>query len=309
LHYLKDKIQEQGVEVLYLDTDGIILNDNGQDLTQKLNNLIQEWSKDRFGKLSSITIEKSGTFEKLFILALCRYLGYLRTSKGLEREEKGLQLKRADSTNYIAKFQEELFNKIWDKQTQEQIMEFIKSEMERIKTLPIIDISFPAKLGRKIEDYKTIVTNSSGTVYSKKPPIFVQAYQNTQKLNPKWRKSLGDLFYWIYCENNGEVIPLAFDENNQDLIKKICWQKQIQRNVLSIIEPIFIAKNWDNPFIPKKIKREKMNEISEIDNQIELLNKRKQELQTKNNSPLSSGHSEIMDNKDIKKVIVPYYEE
>jgi hypothetical protein len=85
--------------------------------------------------------------------------------------------------------------------------------MERIKTLPIIDISFPAKLGMKIEDYKTEVINKLGKTYTKKPPIFVQAYLNTLKINPKFKKQVGENFYWIYCnDQDNKLIPLAFDE-------------------------------------------------------------------------------------------------
>jgi DNA polymerase elongation subunit (family B) len=268
LHYLKDKLEENKYKVLYTDTDGCIVNDSGKDLSDMLNKLIQDWSMARFNKPSSITIEKKGTFKKLFLLTLCRYKGWIETPTGLKEEVKGVQILRKDSTQYIAKFQDILIEKIFNKETKEQIIEFIKSEMERIKTLPLLEIAFPARIGRQLDEYKTEVTNKSGNTYNKKPPVFIQAYQNMQKISPKWKKPLGDLFYWVYVTKDNEMMPMAFDEETQNLIKDVCWKKQIERNITNIVQTIFDAKHWENPFVPKKVKREKKNkEIIEPSNE------------------------------------------
>jgi DNA polymerase elongation subunit (family B) len=265
LHFLKDETNKLGYKVIYTDTDGLIVSDNGKDLTDILNDLIQQWSKLRFNKVSSIKIEREGIFEKLFINTLCRYKGLLRTKKGLKPEVKGLQMKRKDSTIFIAKFQEEIINKIFNKENYENIVEWIKSEIEKLKTLPMEDISFPARLSQKPELYKTEVTNTKGKTYTKDPPIFVRALKNTELLTGK-TKRIGELFYWCYVKSEEpKKNVLAFDNKFKEHIKEIDYDKMVERNIFNIVEPIFIAMQWDNPFIPMKVKRTgKKKEITNL---------------------------------------------
>jgi len=263
LHYLKDETDKQGYKVLFTDTDGLMVADKGKDLSLFLNDLIQKWSIERFKKSSTITIEREGMFLDLFISTMCRYIGHLQTKMGIKEEIKGLAIKRRDSTIFTSIFQKEIFNRIFKKETQEQVVEFIESEIERLKTLPKLEFAIPAKLAMKPELYKTSVTNKKGKTYNKLPPIFVSALKNAQEMLPKFKKRVGEKYWWIYCYNkNKEIIPLAFDEKNQDHIKDICWSKMVRRNILTIIEPIFIGMKWDYKFVPKKVKREK--KITEI---------------------------------------------
>lgn len=312
LHYLKDKLEEENILVLYVDTDGILCNDNEVDLSDKLNNLIQQWSQERFNKPSSIKIEKEGSFDKIFILTMCRYIGYLKTKKGIKKEVKGLQMKRKDSTNYISELQEIILNKIFDKSTQEQIIDFIKSEMERIKELPILDISFPAKLSQNIEEYKTSVTNAKGLTYNKKPPVHVQALLNTKKILPNFNKGIGENYYWIYAYNeNKETIPMAFDKDNLGHIKDIAWEKMIERNITNIIAAIFEAKQWDiSALIPQKVKKERKKKGDNLENKTDILSTLPKDIKKEINNEqdildnLSKGGL-LKENKEIKS----YYTE
>lgn len=258
LHYLKDKLNELGYKVIYVDTDGCIVDDNGKNLSDIINNLIQEWSKERFNKPSSITIERKGIFKKLFVLTMCRYKGWIETSSGLKEEIKGAQIKKKDSTIFISTFQDTLIEKIFAKETEQGLVDFIANEIERIKTLPLEEIAFPNSIGKEIDEYKTEVTNKLGKTYSKKPPIFVQAYQNAQKLNNGFNKALGESFLWVYCLNeNKEIYPLAFDENTIKSIKDIAWSKMIERNIHNIAKAVFESKGWNYVFIAPKVKRVK----------------------------------------------------
>ena len=277
LHYIKDKCEVQGYKIIYCDTDSVFVMDNNKDLSEFINNLIQQWSKEQFNKEITITIDREGNFEKLLILAMCRYKGYLNTSKGIEPETKGIQAKRKDSTIFIAKFQDTLIDKILNKESQDQIIEWIKSEIERLKTLPLEEIAFPAKLSQKIEDYKTEVTNKKGTTYTKDPPIFVRALKNTTLLTGK-TKRVGDNYYWIYVQSQDpKKNVLAFDEKNKDYIRKdtfdldknidqkfiIDWNMMVQRNVYNIIEVIFEAMKWDvHSIIPLKIRKSRKKKES-----------------------------------------------
>ena len=193
LHYIKDKCDEKGYKIIYVDTDSCFIQsddyDNKSDanLTIILNNFIKQWAKEKFNKDSiDIEFEYKGQFEKLLILTKCRYKGYLRTEKGIEPETKGIEAKRKDSTEFMKKFQTELIDKILDKESKENIIVWIKEQIIKIKESPIEDIAFPCKLGRKAEDYKNV-------------PIFLRALRNTEG----FEKKVGDPFYYIYIKPTG----------------------------------------------------------------------------------------------------------
>lgn len=183
LKYVKEGIEKKGYKVIYVDTDSIFL-DTKEDLKEELNNLINEWSLNIFGKKEiNIKFEHEGYYEKLLLLTKCRYIGYLKTDKGIEEEIKGVEAKRKDSTIYMKKFQRTLIDKILDKEPKDRIISWIKSKIANFKNLPLQDIAFPCKLARKIEDYKNL-------------PIFARAIQETPEFNPR----LGENFYYIYVD-------------------------------------------------------------------------------------------------------------
>jgi len=198
LHHVEDKLKEQDIEVIYLDTDSFFIKskDNPKDLC---NLLIKQWAKEKYNKDKiGIEFELEGQFEKLFIVALCHYKGYLRTNKGLKEEIKGIEARRKDSSNFIREFQTNLIEKIMNEIPQKEVIEFINKEKERIKTLPLQDIGFPARLTKQDGEYKTIVTNAKGTTYNRKLPIHIQAKNNSKKIFGKFDKQLGDNYWWIY---------------------------------------------------------------------------------------------------------------
>jgi len=189
LHYTKNKLKELGMEVIYIDTDSCSVTDNGKNVCELMNEILQQWSIERFNKKSSIVFDYEGTFERILITGMCRYVGY----KGGERVVKGVEIKRKDSTPLMSKFQNELFEKILDEnydeeKTKKEVIAWIKLEIERIKTVPLIDIAFPCKMANKEEDYSNI-------------PIFSRALRYTQKILPKFKKRIGEQFYYIYVNS------------------------------------------------------------------------------------------------------------
>lgn len=245
IHYIKDKIELKGYKIIYLDTDGVII-EGKEDLTDLLNDLVNQWSMERFNKKLNIEFEYEGNFEKLLIIASTHYIGYLRNLKGKMRKEiKGVEAKRSSSTIFEAKFQEELIDKLLNEEPEDQILNWIKDKVDNFKNQDILDISFPAKLSKKIEDYKV---NS----------IHKRALQNTQKINPKFIKHKADLFYYAYVKGKEEV--LAFDENN--LIDNVDYNKMLERNIYNKCRAIFNAMDWEDSikeiipnYLPKKSKR------------------------------------------------------
>jgi DNA polymerase-2 len=192
LHYVKDKIEEEGYKVIYVDTDSVFIASN-EILTDKLNGLIKQWAKEKYSKdYISTDFSYEGYFSKLLILAKCRYLGYLETPKGTKEEMKGIEAKRKDSTEYMGKFQKTLIDKILNKEKKEDIILWIKQEIAYLPNQQLINVAFPCKLAKKPSDYKN-------------RPIFVRAIEETNGFEAK----VGDPFYYIY------VIPEYYYEDKQ----------------------------------------------------------------------------------------------
>lgn len=213
-----------------------------------------------------------GQFEKLFIIALCHYKGYLSTPKGVKEEIKGIEVRRKDSSNFIREFQNTLIEKVMNEESKEEIIKWINFQKERIKTLPLIDIGFPCRISKEAGAYKSI-------------PIFLRALQYTQELVPSFQKNTGDSFYWISVIPFGTSIRkssrnktnketgekeiqssekevnkdvLCYDEENYTHIKEINWEKVIDKSILDKAEHIFLALKWDLSLIKEiKSKRSK----------------------------------------------------
>jgi len=77
LHYIEDELNKRSVKVIYIDTDSVFIeaSDNPKDLC---NELVKQWAKEKYNKdKMGIEFDLEGQFEKLFIIALCHYKGYL----------------------------------------------------------------------------------------------------------------------------------------------------------------------------------------------------------------------------------------
>jgi len=272
LHYVENKLIEQGMKVIYVDTDSVFVDakENPKDLC---NALIKEWAKIKYNKDNvGIEFDLEGTFEKIFIIALCHYKGYLRTKSGLKEEVKGIEAKRKDSSVFIKEFQNILIDKIMNEETKEDIFKWITAEKLRIKTLPILDIGFPCKISKAAEEYKSI-------------PVHIRALAYTKEIIPTFDKRTGDSFYYIYVEPFGTAMRkstrnkkdkdtgdikvqssdkqvnkdvLVFDEDNYAHVKNVDWKKMLDRSIYSKIEHIFEALEWDITEIKEvKIKKER----------------------------------------------------
>jgi DNA polymerase elongation subunit (family B) len=280
LHYIEDELKKRNVNVIYIDTDSFFIEskDNPKNLC---NELVKQWAKERYGKDKiGIEFDLEGQFGKLLIVALCHYKGYLSTPKGVKEEIKGIEVRRKDSSTFIREFQNTLIDKIMNFEIEDlikqekigAIVDFINSEKERIKTLPLIDVGFPCRIS-KTEGYKSI-------------PIFLRALQYTQELVPSFQKNTGDNFYWIPVKSFGTAIRkssrnkknketgektiqssekevnkdvLCYDEDTQTHIKEVNWDKIINKSITMKCEAIFLALGWDISKIkeikPKKERR------------------------------------------------------
>jgi len=226
LHYVKDNVEAKGYKVIYVDTDSVFINST-ENLTDFLNELIQKWAKEKYGKERvDIDFAYEGSYTKLLILAKCRYIGYLKTEKGMKEEVKGVEAKRKDSTVFMKKFQRILIDKILDKEPKKKIMTWIKRQVKEVKNVPVAHIAFPCKLGRKPSEYKNV-------------PIFLRALNCT----PNFSKKVGNAFYYIYMK------PFGHEEIEKDLLfmngKKLTFSMLKQEWVKYYKEENILVKNMD----------------------------------------------------------------
>ena len=218
LHYVEDELKKRNYAILYLDTDGIICRDNGENITALLNELIQQWSLERFGKASSIIFDYEGRYETLILLAMCRYKGWVKLESGKIKEEtKGIEAKRKDSTPYMKRFQIELLDKIKDNYTKEHIIDWIKNEIKELPNEPLMDISFPCKLARKPSEYSNV-------------PIFLRALDNSTII-----KRVGEPYHYIFIKPEGydmktvvKELIMTYDKSSNEKGFKNLTKKRLE---------------------------------------------------------------------------------
>jgi len=237
LMYVEEALKNMNFLVHYTDTDALMYEAE-EDETELLNKLVTDWAIESYGKEEiDITFESEGMFTKILILGKCHYYGILKTTKGEKKEIKGMEIKRSSSSKYEAYFQEELIKRILNKDDKEVIIKWVKSETDRLKTLPLFDISFPCKISNRV--YKN-------------EPIFVRAYNNTRQFVKEFKLSKGELFRYIYVnrmgrDKNGKPINvLAISEKHSVNINRddVDWDEMIRRNIVSKSNTIFDVLNW-----------------------------------------------------------------
>jgi len=243
LAYTRNEVNKLGYDVIYWDTDSVFLTCK-TDITKELDTCIQDWAKLKGKESIELAYEYEGYFEKIFIIALCRYMGTLVTKKGKVSEIKGAEAKRANSTKYEGKFQTLLIDKILAKETRDSIVKWIDEEKKNIKALPIEDIAFPCKISNK----QYAINKRTG---KQVVPIFVRAINNTNSFK-KMTVPVGEVLWWIYVipqykdTDNKEMNVLAFTRTDKSILSKhkLDWDEIIRRNIQQKAIAIFEANGW-----------------------------------------------------------------
>ncbi len=241
LKYCEEALKKSGCNVIYVDTDALMY-ESEIDEADYLNSIVYKWAKEKYGKEDiDIVFESEGKFKSLLIASKCRYVGYIEKDGKIKKEIKGMEIKRSSSTKFESKFQELLIDKILNEESKENILDWVKGEKERIKTLDLLEFSFPCKINK---EYKNV-------------PIFKRAFDNTKKIKKDFKVNKGELFYYIYVKpiridkNNKPVNVLAFSREDRNFITmdRIDWKEVIRRNIDSKIETIFKAIGIDKELL------------------------------------------------------------
>ncbi len=233
IQYIRVELEKKGYKVRYIDTDSCFCKDDNSNITELLNTLVHQWAKERYNKETSIRFDYEGRFEKVLILAKCHYYGYLVGRK--KPEIKGVEVKRSSSSKYEAFFQETLINKVLDGMERKSIVEWVKTEKERIKTIPVFEVAFPCKIGT--EEYDNF-------------PIFLRAYENSKKLFRGFTINKGESYYYVYVDTLGKdaknnVVAIKEDmEPSQLSSVRVDWKEMSKRNIMNKADKIFNVMGW-----------------------------------------------------------------
>ena len=273
--YVNTELKKLNFEVIYSDTDSCMIQDGGVDISNLLNELIQKWSMERFGKKSSIIFDYIGNYESIFIIERCHYKGWLRQKSGLKEETKGLESKRKDSTTFMANYQGTLVDKVLAGESREVCLDYTIQKLIEIEKAPLENIAMPCKIAPN-KEYKN-------------EPIFARALRYTKEIVKDFDPRPGENFYWIYVEPFGiEEKPgkktvkgiikdtitkkskdvMAFDLDHKNHIEllniSIDWQKMKERNILNKAETVFNAMKWDiTELIPIVVKKERKKKVED----------------------------------------------
>lgn len=238
LHYILEELKKLNYEVIYLDTDSCFLNISN-NIVDIMNNLIKKWAKEKYNN-DNVTVEfiYEGFFKSLIVKELCHYIGYLQTDKGIEEEMKGIEAKKSNATKFVKYFQKKLLNKILDEEKQEDIINWIKDEIGNFRNKPLDEIAFPTKLSRNLENY------------NKNTPVFCRALINAKKLDNKFDKKIGQMYYWLY------IHPI---NKKETITTQIFWNKEKLIDINEELDKQFIINN-----LSKYLTKEQLNTITDI---------------------------------------------
>lgn len=231
LSYTRTRVKQLGHDVIYFDTDSVFITTK-DNICADLNQFIQDWAIIKGKSSINLKYEYEGYFEKIFIIALCRYIGHLVSKKGVEIEIKGAEAKRANSTKYEGKFQKELINMILSKFSREKVIEWIDKEKKDIKLQPIEEVAFPCKANGK-------------------QPIVIRALENTNTIK-RLETIVGEVMWWIYVKpkmtdkKGKDMDVFAFTKSDKVALSehKLDWDEIIRRNIQQKAITIFEANGW-----------------------------------------------------------------
>lgn len=143
-----EKLEEQGYEVIYSDTDSVFMNPNadssqkaekiGREIEEKLNSFYKKYIKEKYKRDSKLELE----FEKNYIRFLMptirsgekgakkKYAGLLIKDGKEKIDFVGVEYARRDWTNLAKKFQLELLDRIFHKK---EVSEYVKNFVKDVK--------------------------------------------------------------------------------------------------------------------------------------------------------------------------------
>ena len=234
IHYVIDKLEYNGIAVIYSDTDSVFIkmkNKNINDIKQITKEINKSF--DDFVKQFNITehlfvLEFEKVYKKiLFTKAKKRYAGKLVWKDGKENNDlniMGFSTKRSDCPQIARDFEKELFNLILTGADKKDILKHISNFKKEIRTCDPSLIGLPIGISKSISSYTNM-------------PIHIRAANNSNKLH-NTNFSENDKIKYIYVLNEIEVI--AFQDKlpgNYKIDYDKMETRLINNDILEVLNP------------------------------------------------------------------------
>jgi DNA polymerase I len=233
-----------GFKTCYGDTDSCMLlmgnksPNEVKELVIKMNNNWDEWIK-QFGLESHILqIQFEKVYRTIFFTkAKKRYAGLIKWKDEQEVniiDIKGFENRRSDYPQIARDFQKELFNKILNKNTKNEIDIFIDNFKNNIKNKYLIEeIALPIGISTELNSYKNL-------------PIHIRAAKLANERHSEDIRK-GDKIKYIYvkkCPSKYRFENVIAFKNKMPEGYEIDYNKMIERLVDNKIEDIYDALGW-----------------------------------------------------------------
>ncbi|MBU2639724.1 MAG: hypothetical protein KKG75_03390 [Nanoarchaeota archaeon] len=221
-----EKVEEEGYEVIYMDTDSCFIlskveslkeaNEIGEKLNKKLNSFFNNYVKKEYNRESKLILEYEKCFTRFLMPkirgseegAKKRYAGV--NSKG-KIEVTGMEFARSDWTGLAKKFQLELLKKVFEKK---EVKGFIKKFVEGIRKGKYDELLIYRKNVRKELE-----------MYTKITPPHIRAAR-------KLKNFQGNVIEYIMTEDGPEPI--------ENLKNKIDYEHYIDKQIKPIADSVLV---------------------------------------------------------------------
>lgn len=250
-------VEEKGYEVLYADTDSVLLNLGGEasfeglkkvgeEVAQDINVFLQEKAEAE-GQKNPAVIEYEVGYERiLFSGKKKRYAGKMLYYKGKPADTlviKGFEAKRSDSAIISREAQKSTLELILSEGTKSEVRRHVLGFIGGIRELPFTDVGIPKVIRKEFDEY----LGNSKTALS--PVLYANAYLGKDY-------GIGSRCYVFYVKgfpngfpncvdvfgNSKEVNRIALDEENFEEWKSfIDWEVQTQKVLEAKLSPILDA--------------------------------------------------------------------
>ena len=266
---MRDLAESIGCVVVRGDTDAVMVSfgenisskeiiKKGKDLQNKINDCLQnDWFKTHGCDTSYFTIKFEKLYEIMFNgkekkLYAGKIIwdwegGFLETP---EIEIKGFASKRSDRSRFARDLQKNIFNMIFDRKTKEDVINYIKEEINNFKKYDLDYIAMPRAITRDLDSYKNKDPWVLGVRYSLK---HVRGFTFSPKPYLLYTIPSSLVNTKSFCFNRVSEIPYG---------TIVDWERMMMVNIYNITKSQLTMLKIDEDIIIQAIKNKTHNQLS-----------------------------------------------
>lgn len=249
---VKNFVESEGYKVIYADTDSLFIKVSDDlsneevkkiafSLKDKINrsfeNFVNSLNKNLHNEYLEIELDK--IFESiLFIEAKKKYVGIVIYSNDKDMRELqlvGFEMKRRDTPRFAKEILFEVYNKILEFKTKEEVYKLLIEKSKKIRDVPLEDIGITIRLGKNLDEYATNTQHSRAAKYSEK--YLNKGFSRLDYVKIFFVKSVPKGFPKtdVIALSDGDTLPKGF---------VIDYERTLRRLVEMKLDDIFKILGW-----------------------------------------------------------------